>query len=263
MGKRGRAREKRGRGVERVTVTIVRETGSPHPGDGDDPNAAERSTRVRVRSTLAPSTGEKLVQETDEEPVAKARKGAGRRAVVDVAPPPAEPAPKTLGAAVANLLFLGWMGGHRFYLDRKYGEVLFLLSIVGVVTSVFGIGLLVLLFVAVWVIVDAFSLPRWVREHNAGMVEPIRQPAMRPSSRTKSAGRSHRMSARDRIAQDRILLLKEAEKRSGRLTVKHGVLATGKSFGEVERILNEMVDSGYVDVDNDPGSGVVVYDFGD
>ena len=38
-------------------------------------------------------------------------------------------------------------------------------------------------------------------------------------------------------------------------------MASGKSFEEVEKCLRGMVDQGYVDVDNAPGSGVIVYRF--
>ena len=38
-------------------------------------------------------------------------------------------------------------------------------------------------------------------------------------------------------------------------------MASGKSFKEVEKCLSGMVDSGYVDVDNAPGTGVVTYVF--
>ena len=37
--------------------------------------------------------------------------------------------------------------------------------------------------------------------------------------------------------------------------------ATGLSFSEVEDVLTDMVASGYVDVDNHPETGVVVYRF--
>lgn len=57
------------------------------------------------------------------------------------------------------------------------------------------------------------------------------------------------------------LLLYEARERGGRLTVTQGVMATGESYEAVEACLQEMVDNRYVDMENDPGSGVVVYVF--
>ena len=40
-----------------------------------------------------------------------------------------------------------------------------------------------------------------------------------------------------------------------------GVLATGLDWDRVEGCLRDMVQAGYVDVDNEPGSGVIVYVF--
>ena len=58
-------------------------------------------------------------------------------------------------------------------------------------------------------------------------------------------------------------LLHAAMENGGELTVGQGVLATGKTFEQVEKALNGMSDKGYVDVDNAPGTGVLVYRFPD
>ena len=50
--------------------------------------------------------------------------------------------------------------------------------------------------------------------------------------------------------------------KNGKLSVTQGVMATGKTFEEVEHALDEMVRSGYVDVTNDENTGIVVYNFG-
>jgi hypothetical protein len=39
------------------------------------------------------------------------------------------------------------------------------------------------------------------------------------------------------------------------------VIETGVLFGEVERVLQSMVKSNYVYMDNDPATGVIVYVF--
>ena len=57
------------------------------------------------------------------------------------------------------------------------------------------------------------------------------------------------------------LLLYEAQEHGGRLTVTQGVMATGEPYEAVEVCLQGMVDNRYVDMDSDPGSGVVVYVF--
>lgn len=56
-------------------------------------------------------------------------------------------------------------------------------------------------------------------------------------------------------------LLQEALEHEGRLTVTQGVTATAESFQAVEACLGSMVSKGYVDVDNHPESGAVVYVF--
>jgi hypothetical protein len=56
-------------------------------------------------------------------------------------------------------------------------------------------------------------------------------------------------------------LLQAALKHRGALSVTLGVLETGKSFPEVERVLNDMVASGYVSVRSNPETGVVEYVF--
>lgn len=56
-------------------------------------------------------------------------------------------------------------------------------------------------------------------------------------------------------------LLSAAERQGGYLTVTQAVQATGLSFRRAEELLRGMVASGYVDVDNAPESGVVVYRF--
>jgi len=57
------------------------------------------------------------------------------------------------------------------------------------------------------------------------------------------------------------LLLDAASREGGSLTVTQASMITGFSFEEAERLLREMVASGYVDVGNEPESGVVVYYF--
>jgi hypothetical protein len=61
----------------------------------------------------------------------------------------------------------------------------------------------------------------------------------------------------------RMTLLHAAKKHGGKLTVTQGVMASGKSFKEVEKALDDMAKSGYVDIDNDAGTGAVVYVFGE
>jgi hypothetical protein len=43
--------------------------------------------------------------------------------------------------------------------------------------------------------------------------------------------------------------------------VTQGVAETGLTFEEVEEVLTDMLVRGYVDVDNEPTTGVVIYRF--
>lgn len=56
-------------------------------------------------------------------------------------------------------------------------------------------------------------------------------------------------------------LLKAACARGGKISVTQGVMLTGRSFADVEATLKDLVKTGYVDIGNDPESGVVMYEF--
>ena len=58
-----------------------------------------------------------------------------------------------------------------------------------------------------------------------------------------------------------LALLRAAQRQGGRLSVSEGVIDTGVSFADVERLLKTMVNTGYVYMDNDPATGVIVYVF--
>jgi TM2 domain-containing membrane protein YozV len=74
---------------------------------------------------------------------------------------------KSVGVAFALWFFLGLFGGHRFYSGRTGSAVAqLLLTIVGFVLAIISIGWLIILGVAIWVIVDAFLIPGWIRNHN-------------------------------------------------------------------------------------------------
>lgn len=63
---------------------------------------------------------------------------------------------------------------------------------------------------------------------------------------------------RDRLT---IQLVRAAHARNGKLSVTQAVMDTEASFSEVEATLRELVKTGYVDIYNDPNTGVVTYDF--
>lgn len=68
---------------------------------------------------------------------------------------------KSMVVAYVLWYFLGMFGGHRFYMGKKGSAVAQLILTCTVIGS----------FVTViWMLVDAFTLHTWVKEHN-GMIE--------------------------------------------------------------------------------------------
>ena len=66
---------------------------------------------------------------------------------------------KSLVLAYVLWFFLGAFGIHRFYLGKTVtGVVMLLLTLVGLATSVLGIGLIFLFIVAIWWILDALLI---------------------------------------------------------------------------------------------------------
>jgi hypothetical protein len=139
---------------------------------------------------------------------------------------------------IAYLLWLGWplgLGGlHRFYLGKPVSGFFYLIT-----WGFLGIGQ----------IIDLFRIPRLVREENVKL--------LREEAELMGAGALPPMEG----PNIRQLLLQAAAKNAGQLSVTQAVMATGKDFAEVEKILDDMVRSGYVGMDNDASTGHVVYFF--
>lgn len=162
------------------------------------------------------------------------------------AQPSAPPAPttKSLPTAYLYLAVTGLAGWHRLYLGRP--RIVWLGGVH--VSTVLAIGTGNPLFfwgVAAMLAADAVEIPRWVRQCN----------------KTTRAVRADAKAKKEKAKDTRTLLLQEAHRGDGKLTVTQGVLATGLDWDRVERCLRDMVQAGYVDVDNEPGSGVIVYVF--
>jgi TM2 domain-containing membrane protein YozV len=74
---------------------------------------------------------------------------------------------KSVGVSYLLWLFLGGFGGHRFYNGRTGSAVAqLLLTIIGIITSFIGIGFLILIANGIWILVDAFLIPGWIRNQN-------------------------------------------------------------------------------------------------
>lgn len=147
-------------------------------------------------------------------------------------------------------MLLGVSGLHRLYNGKIVSGLLWMFTL-----GLFGFGQFI----------DLFLIPGMVEDHNLklrvrrGLLVPANEPTQPVIERVvvREAAPAPEVTAQKLTIQ----LLKAAAARGGRLTVTQGVLATEAGFAEVETALKELVRSGYVDVCNDPDSGVVTYDF--
>jgi hypothetical protein len=144
--------------------------------------------------------------------------------------------------------FLGAFGVHRFYLGKRWTGLLYLFTF-----GLVGIGQIYDLLVMRQLVEDA-NVRHEVLEARAA------RRALRHGTPLLTAGAVG--AAPTSAPEDlRVALTREAAKRNGALSVTQGVLASGKTFKEVEAALDEMAKSGYVGIDNDPDTGVVIYTF--
>jgi TM2 domain-containing membrane protein YozV len=171
------------------------------------------------------------------------------------------------------LAYLLWLVGgplslHKFYLGRPVVGLLYFFT-----GGLFLLG---------W-IVDFFTLPRQVLVANLlrqNRAEGLRSGLRRELETLKGglynvlesgAGASKSAAWWEPLkkllkphvtdADLMLALLRAAQKHGGCLSVTTGVMETGVPFADVERVLKTMVDSGYVYMDNDATTGVVVYVF--
>ncbi|QYX32684.1 TM2 domain-containing protein [Sphaerospermopsis torques-reginae] len=139
--------------------------------------------------------------------------------------------------------FLGIGGLHRLY-NGKIGTGLLWLCTGG------------LLYIGQ--LVDLLLIPGMVDEYEQNLrlkagLSPLGLPVNQPIVNSQV----YRPTGNQLMVQ----LLEAAESKGGSLTVTQGVKATGASFEEVEKVLKEMLKSGYVRIDNDPITGAVTYHF--
>lgn len=147
-----------------------------------------------------------------------------------------------IGFGLWMLFVFGLAGVHRIYLGKYGTGILWLLT-----WGLFGIGQFV----------DLFRMKALVREANV-REGYLPHPRQMKQMGVGSAPAAARLPPHQNPQQ---ILLKAAQANGGALTVTQGVVSTGLTFEQVEEILSDMVAKGYVDVDNAPNSGVVVYRF--
>ena len=82
---------------------------------------------------------------------------------------------KSMTVSYLLWLFLGVLGGHRFYSGRTGTAVIQLLMwIFGVMSvSALGLGFLLLIPLGLWLLLDAFLIPGWVNAHNTALAEEL------------------------------------------------------------------------------------------
>jgi hypothetical protein len=159
---------------------------------------------------------------------------------------------------MAFLLWLTWLFGvgglHRFYLGKPLSGLLYLCT-----WSFFGIGQFVDLFLMQGMVEDANN--KHAALQALAEKRALRAVGIHPHLALPPAPATALVEA-DSPEKFRVKLVQAAARYNGKLSVTQGVMATGKTFEEVERALDEMVRSGYVDVTNDENTGVVIYNFG-
>jgi TM2 domain-containing membrane protein YozV len=83
---------------------------------------------------------------------------------------------KQLSVSYLLLIFLGFFGLHHIYLKGKMlGITKLLLTLTGLITFQLLIGYLLLLFVALWLIVDAFLMFKKVERINSQLEQSLKR----------------------------------------------------------------------------------------
>lgn len=154
---------------------------------------------------------------------------------------------KNNSVGTSYLLWLGYCFGvaglHRFY-NRKFATGILWLCTFGL----FGFGQFV----------DLVLIPGMVEDYNTKMRTRLGMSSLGVPVSQSAIAATVIQPTRDQLM---IKLLKAASARGGQISVTQSVMDTGANFDEVEAILKEMLQNGYVRIDNHPVTGVVVYDF--
>ena len=88
---------------------------------------------------------------------------------------------KSTGVAYLLWLFLGGLGGHRFYLGYTGSAVAqLLLSVIGWITLLFAVGLFLLIPLGIWLLVDLFLIPGMAQARNGELMANLNRAPAQP-----------------------------------------------------------------------------------
>jgi TM2 domain-containing membrane protein YozV len=72
-------------------------------------------------------------------------------------------------------LLFGFFGGHRFYFGRWITALgILLLTLVSILSFVAVLFFVVIWIPALWLVIDAFLIPRWTRRYNNDLINRLR-----------------------------------------------------------------------------------------
>lgn len=96
---------------------------------------------------------------------------------------------KSTGLAFVFWFFTGGLGGHRFYLGRTGSAVAqLIMSVLGwLLLMAAGFGLVLLIPLGIWLLVDAFLISGMVSEHNRSLMERLNGAVSRSTPQTSTA----------------------------------------------------------------------------
>ena len=81
---------------------------------------------------------------------------------------------KSLFVTYLLWFFLGGIGAHRFYAGKKAGGIAQLcMLVVGFILAFVYVGLIVLFALGIWVLIDAFLIPGWIRSQNSMLASQL------------------------------------------------------------------------------------------
>jgi len=154
-----------------------------------------------------------------------------------------------IGYGLWCLCVFGVCGGHRFYVGKPCTGILWFFTL-----ELLGIGQLL----------DLLMMKRLVRSANLErgyVMHPRQAAALQTHQVTQEVVPPSPRPFPHKPEDLRQTLLRVASANGGELTVTQAVMETGESFEKVEKTLKAMVVKGYVEIDNAPHSGVVIYRF--